>query len=243
MATYVMSDVHGLKEKYDRMIQELPLRDEDELYVLGDVIDRGNDGIDILLDIMERKNVHMVLGNHEYMMIQYYQAEMEGKFELYDKLVIEERWQRNRGDVTKAKFNRLPRKKQLQVLDYLKSLPLAYESLMVNGQCYYLVHGHPVPLLHKEIVTMEDLKDTTLKVDYFIWDRVYDKAAFFTDRCVVFGHTPTFYLQDDHPYKIWTDCDDIKDAKMINIDCGCAANNKACALAVLCLDDRSVRYF
>lgn len=243
MATYVMSDVHGLKDKYDKMISELPLRDEDELYVLGDVIDRGKDGIPILLDIMERKNVHMLLGNHEYMMLRYYQAELEGKFELYDKIAIEEMWMANRGDYTRLAFDHLPRKKQLQILDFIKHLPLAYENVMVQGCYYYLVHAHPVRLFHKDVVMMSDLEGTKVTPNRFIWDRVIEKKPFFSDRCAVFGHTPTFLLQGNIPYEIWMDTEDIKDASMINIDCGCALQSKDCSLAVLCLDDRSIRYF
>ena len=52
MAVYVMSDVHGLKDRYDRMIEYI--HEEDTLYILGDVIDRGPDGIVILQDAMQR---------------------------------------------------------------------------------------------------------------------------------------------------------------------------------------------
>ena len=46
-----MSDVHGLKDRYDAMLEALALQNEDTLFVLGDVIDRGRDGIAILLDM------------------------------------------------------------------------------------------------------------------------------------------------------------------------------------------------
>ena len=49
---YVMSDLHGEYEKYKAMLDKIQLRDEDTLFVLGDVIDRGNQGIRILLDMM-----------------------------------------------------------------------------------------------------------------------------------------------------------------------------------------------
>ena len=41
------------------------------LILLGDVIDRGPDGIALLLEIMEIPNAIMLLGNHKYMMLQY----------------------------------------------------------------------------------------------------------------------------------------------------------------------------
>lgn len=46
------------------------LKENDTLYVIGDVVDRGENGIKILLDMMSRKNVKFILGNHEWQMIQ-----------------------------------------------------------------------------------------------------------------------------------------------------------------------------
>ena len=34
MSTYVMSDVHGLKDRYDAMLEALALKEEDTLYIL-----------------------------------------------------------------------------------------------------------------------------------------------------------------------------------------------------------------
>lgn len=41
--------------------------DEDKLFVIGDVIDRGLERIKIIRDIMSRPNVHMFIENHEFM--------------------------------------------------------------------------------------------------------------------------------------------------------------------------------
>ena len=41
----------------------------DTLFVLGDVIDRNPDGIEILKDLLARKNVELFLGNHEWFSI------------------------------------------------------------------------------------------------------------------------------------------------------------------------------
>lgn len=41
MATYVMSDIHGLWDKFEKMMNLLNLKDNDKVYFLGDVIDRG----------------------------------------------------------------------------------------------------------------------------------------------------------------------------------------------------------
>ncbi len=64
-----MSDIHGNLERFESIMNQINLRDEDTLYVLGDVIDRYPYGIEILRKIMKMPNVKMILGNHEYMML------------------------------------------------------------------------------------------------------------------------------------------------------------------------------
>ena len=39
MSVYVMSDVHGCKDRFCEMLQCIGFQAEDTLYVLGDVID------------------------------------------------------------------------------------------------------------------------------------------------------------------------------------------------------------
>ena len=71
MAHYVMGDIHGEADRFHAMLEKICFSEEDTLILLGDVIDRGPDGIALLLEIMEMPNVIMLLGNHEYMMLQY----------------------------------------------------------------------------------------------------------------------------------------------------------------------------
>ena len=62
---YVCSDIHGKFGKYKRLLEKINLTDNDTLYILGDVVDRGKDGMKILLDIADRENVILVRGNHD----------------------------------------------------------------------------------------------------------------------------------------------------------------------------------
>lgn len=62
------SDLHGQWDKYQELVKRLALNDgENELYLLGDLIDRGPGSCKILLDIRKRDNIHTLFGNHEYM--------------------------------------------------------------------------------------------------------------------------------------------------------------------------------
>lgn len=71
---YALGAIHGSKEAYDTAMGQL--EENDSIVILGDVIDRGNDGIEILLDLIKRQannagsNVKFIMGNHELMMLE-----------------------------------------------------------------------------------------------------------------------------------------------------------------------------
>lgn len=69
MSTYAVSDLHGQYGVFMKGIEEIGLKPDDFLYVIGDAIDRGPDGIRILQEIMNRPNMDLILGNHELLML------------------------------------------------------------------------------------------------------------------------------------------------------------------------------
>ena len=111
MSIYVMSDMHGLYDRYLKMLELIRFSEEDELYILGDMIDRGPDGIPILLDMMDRQNVIPFLGNHEWMMLAY----LEGMKTQYGWLT-----QYSGGMSTLAAFNELDEDVRRAVYEYLR---------------------------------------------------------------------------------------------------------------------------
>ena len=65
--------------------------DEDELYVLGDVVDRGPEPIKVLQDMRKRPNVVFILGNHDFTMYSIMRHLMvEVTKENYDSHLTEE---------------------------------------------------------------------------------------------------------------------------------------------------------
>lgn len=52
MATYTVSDIHGQYALFQKLLESIHFSDDDFLYILGDAIDRGPDGIKILQAIM-----------------------------------------------------------------------------------------------------------------------------------------------------------------------------------------------
>lgn len=53
MAHYVMADLHGEGDLFHAMLKKIAFSDVDKLYILGDVVDRGSDGIALLQEIMD----------------------------------------------------------------------------------------------------------------------------------------------------------------------------------------------
>ena len=70
---YFMTDIHGASKAYFEMIDKLNIKNNDELYILGDIFDGNSQNskacIDILADIMAHENYHLILGDHEYVHI------------------------------------------------------------------------------------------------------------------------------------------------------------------------------
>ena len=69
--TYVVSDIHGCDKKYFRLLEMLHFSDNDTLYILGDVTDRGSGGLRVLLDAASRQNVILLRGNHEQAALEF----------------------------------------------------------------------------------------------------------------------------------------------------------------------------
>lgn len=67
---YVVSDVHGYVSDLARGLDEIGFGGDDQLWILGDLLDRGPDGIgviDLLMSLQRQApgQVHVLMGNHE----------------------------------------------------------------------------------------------------------------------------------------------------------------------------------
>lgn len=227
MAVYVMSDVHGLYDKFMKMIQLLDLKEEDHVYFLGDVIDRGNDGIKILQYIFDHPQFTLLMGNHEYMMLQTLDAS-KGSIDINMEYI---QWFMNGAETTVHQFLELSTIEQQEIHKRLKALPIAITDLKVNDRSFYLVHGCCSELEKEGTLYLDDVND----VLPFLWQRVEPKTIKMRKKILVAGHTMTTYYHDT--YTIYHSHRKIQRSKYIDIDCGCSHNNEACQFAALRLDD------
>ena len=112
--TYVLSDVHGHLDCFESVLAQINLQPDDTLYVLGDVIDRGAHGIAILRKIMAMPNARMLLGNHEFMMLNALGEPYDGKRRNVSDSC--ELWYGNGGGITHIAWFCLPNEQKAEML-------------------------------------------------------------------------------------------------------------------------------
>ncbi len=226
MAHYVMSDIHGEADRFHAMLEKVQFSPEDTLYILGDVVDRGQDGISLLKEIMEMPNAVMLLGNHEYMMLQY-MSPSASETDI-------RRWNRNGNAPTLTKFLRLKVREQKEILHYLKMLP-THLKVTVDDRSFYFVHGFPGENVHDEV-----------------WGRPTRSTPNpIPDHQLIIGHTPVQYLIENEAEQILFEKElESREEHLhvahtpgfIDIDCGCGHNMPIKTLACLRLEDMEEYY-
>ena len=115
MAHYVMSDIHGESARFWAMLDTIRFVPSDTLYVLGDAIDRGPDGVELLRHLLANPNIHMTLGNHEQMCLEYFAPDSGFLQEL--------RWSRNGNSYTLQALQWMRAKAREDILARLAALP------------------------------------------------------------------------------------------------------------------------
>ncbi|HMX05123.1 MAG TPA: fructose-bisphosphatase class III, partial [Chitinophagales bacterium] len=74
MRRFAISDIHGCHQTFSALLDTLQLTKEDELYILGDLIDRGPNSIAVIDQVLkmveEGYKVTTLMGNHEWMFMQ-----------------------------------------------------------------------------------------------------------------------------------------------------------------------------
>ena len=63
--TYVVANLHGNNQGFQKLLQTIKFKDKDVLYVLGDSVDFGEETMDLLTDMSMRVNVYPLAGEHD----------------------------------------------------------------------------------------------------------------------------------------------------------------------------------
>ena len=221
---YAISDIHGCFAQYQAMLSQIEFKSTDTLYVLGDVIDRGPDGIKILQDMNLRPNVFPILGNHEFFAaycLPWLTREITDQSisELTDvQFTALQEWIANGGGPTLRSLRELTWEEREDILEYLQEMEL-YAEVEVGGRSFVLTHSALKHFAPDKPLDAYELQD-------FIFGRPEPDAVYYPDKILVFGHTPTQFL--GKPGRIF------RSKTMIDIDCGCVF--KGGQLGCLCLN-------
>ena len=229
--TYVMSDIHGCFNQYLKLLKLIGFSADDDLFVLGDVVDWGKQPIEVLRDMSMRANVFPIVGNHEFAAIAVLkQILVKAKFvvteESLDELITEESeredmlrliedislWAEAGGGPTMDGFAKLPLDEKDDIIEYLEEFSL-YETVDVCGKKYVLTHAG-VP----EGATLDNLSGYDA-FDFVVANTDYGKV-YFEDAILVTGHIP---LQDG---KVW------RGNSHIRIDTGSVFGGNLCCVCL-----------
>lgn len=169
---FVVSDIHGCLATFRALLENIDLNKKDELYLLGDYVDRGPDSkgvIDLIFDLQEHgQAVYCLRGNHEQMLLDAWQEEQKLDF-----------WVNNGGRETLKSFAcDHPKDIPAKYLDFFRGLDYYFEI-----DDYILVHAglnfrHAHPFADQEAM---------------LWIRNWHLSispTWLGGRKIVHGHTP-----------------------------------------------------
>lgn len=198
MRKFVISDIHGHLNTFRFLVeQKLKLSSEDELYLLGDYVDRGPDSkgvIDYIWKLQDKlKEVVCLRGNHESMLLDSALGE-----DYY------EHWVSNGGQETLESFE----------AESIEEIPAIYLNFLEELEYYHeqenyiLVHAGLNFEENDPLSISEDmlwLRDWYGSIDY----------EWLGKRTIIHGHTPIPYNHIESLAR------NLEELRYLNIDCGC----------------------
>ncbi|HOB16580.1 MAG TPA: metallophosphoesterase family protein [Defluviitoga sp.] len=207
---WAIADIHGM---FDHLVTLLrKINDNDLIIFIGDYIDRGPDSkkvLDLLMTLKQNKNYIFLMGNHEDMMLDYF----EGTRKYMDGV-----WHYNGSFSTLKSFNYNVEK---EYLDFIRDL-LLYHELKIQDKKYLFVHAGVDPeksLIQQDRLDLLWIRDKFLLMD----DRYYDYT-------IIHGHTPTQFITGND--KIYIKKDKNNRIISVDIDTGCVYDGKLTALGI-----------
>ena len=196
MATYVFSDVHGHVAPLARLMSRVSPSDEDSIFMLGDMIDRGPDPVGVMLLCRDLPGCTVLRGNHEDLMLSFFDHP-HGEMERFN-------WLLNGGATTAEGLAELSGSRCADLLDWVGSLPL-WAQTQVGDRSYLMAHAgiRPTGLAGLGDCTEEELGliASAQTSEDLIWIRedFWEYPTGLVDEegrgpIVIAGHTPTPYL-------------------------------------------------
>jgi serine/threonine protein phosphatase 1 len=220
---FAIGDIHGCLRTFEALLDKIQLSPNDQLYCLGDYIDRGrhSKGVLDLLSALRAKDYHIttLLGNHEQLLIEAFEyASVPTKYPV--GMAMDETLESF--DVPCADF--IPP----EYIEQLRAMP---RCVLLDD--YILVHAG----------LNFDLDNPLDDREAMIWKRHwYDHINYdwLAHRVIVHGHTP------QPPHRTTEQCLQLHKIPVLDIDCGAVyahprrSDNPYGALCAFDLDARTL---
>ena len=226
---YAVSDLHGSFDKFKKLLKEIKFNDNDLMYVIGDIVDYGEEAMDLLCDLSMRYNVIPIVGDHDFRALKLLREldKMLSGNGSPDPEILGEmtEWIKDGGSVTMEGFKALDDDMKEGVLEYLEDMSL-YEEVEAGGKKYLLVHAGIAdfdPDTELDDYMPEDFINESLDFDCQLIDGV----------TLVVGHLPTYNIEGAEKGKIY------HGEGAIAIDCGAAFGEP---LGCICLNNGKEYY-
>lgn len=210
--TYVTANPHGCYTKFMELLRAIKFRDKDVLYVLGDIVDIGDEPMELVCDLSMRYNVYTVAGEHDFKavkMLSGFQKMLSTGNEKPDARFVAEmqQWMVDGGHTTLEGYRGLDAEMKEGVLDYLSDLGL-YEEIRVGGVDYVLVHAG--------LGDIAEGGEGECPPESFFDAPVDPNTRPLRDKVVIIGHIPTSEIAGGEAGKIF------RGDGVIAVDCGAA---------------------
>ena len=181
MRKFIISDLHGCGDIYNTIIgylENISIVEGEpvHLYINGDLIDRGLDSFDMLMDVKKRceKNgnvvIHYLAGNHEQLMYDSCCHKLKHGHFIFDS------WDLNNNFMTKAGLSKLTKEELEEMTEFIGHLDI-YKKFpeKVNGCNVLLSHAAaPSVVLDK----CELRLSSRLEMAYdAMWSRIGEKGC------------------------------------------------------------------
>ncbi|HZJ78289.1 MAG TPA: metallophosphoesterase [Clostridia bacterium] len=232
---YTIGNLHGCIDEWKEMLGKISFNNFDEIYVLGDVIDKGPEPIKLLFNMMLRSNVFVVLGNHEYAFLKCMKnVPFDATLEDFTQHLSEENmnifseWIKSGGRVTFEQFMELSADDREAILDYLEEFS-PYDIINIDNKEFVLTHSG-----------LKNFEPDKAFENYSIHDFIFNKPQhgqkFFENKTLICSASPTLKSDGSFSGRIH------KEANFININCGCIYSDNGGRLGCLRLDDMKEFY-
>ena len=233
MRKFVISDIHGFGNVYYSMmnyLDNLSCEEDIELYINGDLIDRGYESAEILLDIIKRikENKYKITylgGNHELMMHQVFLKRQKNINVSYFN-----DWYNNGGAITDDGLS-----EKLDNTDKILEVAHFVSNLKIYHKFKETINGKSIVLVHSACPSnINDICDIRIKNNNNNKDVYYATSTREHNICTFgpvvlrdphrnrIGHKDYFTIVGHTPNNNPLGYDYHKDDNYLNIDGGCA---------------------